>query len=93
MRKLREKQYEKNLKSNVEKWSLKLWAFVATRPKIYSVVTRVMARAGKILGGKSGRIGRMMFAGQDWTKHRDLPTPSGRTFRDIYLNSRKINKG
>ena len=93
MRKLREKQYEKNLKSKVEKWSLKLWAFVATRPKIYSVVTRVMARAGKILGGKSGRISRMMLAGQDWTKHRDLPTPRGRTFRDIYLNSRKINKG
>jgi hypothetical protein len=45
------------------------------------------------LGGKSGRISRMMFAGQDWTKHRDLPTPRGRTFRDIYLNSRKINKG
>lgn len=93
MRKLREKQYEKNLKSKTEKWSLKVWAYVATRPKIYSMVTRVMARAGKIVGGNSGRIRKMIFAGQDWTKHRDLPSPRGRTFRDIYLNSKKINKG
>lgn len=92
MRKLREKQYEKNLKSKTEKWSLKLWAYVAVRPKLYSIVTRVMARAGKILGGSSGQLKRMIFAGQNWTKHRDLPTPRGRTFRDIYLNNKKINK-
>ena len=61
MRKLREKQYEKNLKSKTEKWSLNVWAYVATRPKIYSIVTRVMARAGKIVGGNSGRIRKMIL--------------------------------
>tara|TARA_B110000483_G_scaffold231829_1_gene298687 strand:- start:2032 stop:3450 length:1419 start_codon:yes stop_codon:yes gene_type:complete len=89
MRKLRERQYEKNLKSSTEKWSLRFWAYLALRPKLYSVVTRVMARAGKVLGGDSRRIKRMLFAGQDWTRHRDLPAPRGRTFRDIYINKNK----
>jgi len=92
MRKLREKQYEKNLKSKTERWSLKVFAYVAIRPQLYSIVTRVMARAGKILGGNSGQIKRMIFVGQDWTKHRDLPTPRGRTFRDVYLNKKKTSK-
>ena len=92
MRKLREKQYEKDLKSKTEKWSIKLWAYLAVRPKLYSIVTRVMARAGKMLGGSSGQIKTMIFAAQEWTKHRDLPTPRGRTFRDIYLNNKKVNK-
>lgn len=86
MRKLREKQFEKKLKSNMEHWSLRLWAYLALRPKIYSIVTRVMARIGRILGGDSRRIRRMIIVGQDWTKNRDMPAPSGRTFRDIYLN-------
>jgi L-lactate dehydrogenase complex protein LldF len=90
MRKLREKQFEKKLKSNMEHWSLRLWAYLALRPKIYSIVTRVMARIGRILGGDSRRIRRMIIVGQDWTKNRDMPAPSGRTFRDIYLN--KMNK-
>jgi L-lactate dehydrogenase complex protein LldF len=53
-------------------------------------VTRFMARIGRILGGDSRRIRRMIIVGQDWTKNRDMPAPSGRTFRDIYLN--KMNK-
>jgi len=89
MRKLREKQYERNLKSSAEKWSLRLWAYLALRPKLYSIVTRIMARVGKLLGGDSRRINHMLFGGKDWTRHRDLPAPRGRTFRDIYLNRNK----
>ena len=33
------------------------WAFVATRPRLYALLTRVAARVLKLWGGRSRRIG------------------------------------
>jgi L-lactate dehydrogenase complex protein LldF len=88
MRKLREKQFERNLKSVSERWSLKIWAYCATRPRLYAVVTRILGRLGKMLGGQKGYIRKIPLLDSEWTSHRDLPAPRGRTFRDIYSHKK-----
>ena len=38
-------------------------------------------------GGQQGLLHRLPFAG-GWTDGRDLPAPSGRTFRELYRKQR-----
>ena len=89
MRKLRERQFEKRLKGATEVISLRVWAHLAARPKLYAIATRLLARLGKLAGGKSGRVSRIFGFASEWTRYRDLTTPKGRTFRDLYTKERK----
>jgi len=84
MRKLREKQVERNLRPWTERLGLKLWAWAATRPAVYALITRVAARVGRMMGGKAGMLHRLPAAGREWTRGRDLPSPKGRTFREMH---------
>jgi len=88
MRKLREKQVERNLRPWSERLGLKLWAWVATRPAMYALATRIAARMGRMMGGKSGMLHRLPAAGAEWTRGRDLPAPKGRTFRELHAQQK-----
>jgi L-lactate dehydrogenase complex protein LldF len=83
MRKLREKQVERGLRPWAERAGLKLWSWAAGRPRIYSLLTRMAARLGKLAGGRSGLIHRLPLGG-GWTGGRELPAPAGKTFREQY---------
>ena len=53
----------------------------------HSLLTRIAARCGKWLGGRDRLIHKL--PGLDgWTDGRDVPAPSGRTFREMYAHSR-----
>jgi len=54
MRKLREKQVERNFAPWAERLGLKLWAWAATRPAVYALMTGIAARMGRMMGGESG---------------------------------------
>jgi L-lactate dehydrogenase complex protein LldF len=82
MRKLREKQVDRGLRPWPERLGLKLWAWAAARPGVYSVLTRIAARLGRLAGGRSGLIHSLPGGG--WTRGRDMPAPEGKTFREIY---------
>jgi L-lactate dehydrogenase complex protein LldF len=70
---------------------LGLWAYFAKRPKLYTLATRLgMAVLGAAGRGK-GRFSSLPFAG-GWTKHRDMPAPQGRTFQQLWAES-KANVG
>ncbi len=84
MRKLREKQTELGLRSSAERAGLRIWVWVASRPRLYGLLTRIAARLGKLAGGKERLLHWLPFAGREWTGARDLPTPRGKTFREIY---------
>jgi L-lactate dehydrogenase complex protein LldF len=84
MRKLREQQVERSLRPASERWGLKLWAWVATRPRLYALATKVAVRMGRRMGGRDGMIHALPGAGAGWTAGRDLPAPAGRTFRELY---------
>jgi L-lactate dehydrogenase complex protein LldF len=87
LRKLREKQMARRLRPWSERAGLRVWAFAATRPRLYALLARIGARALKAMGGRNGRIARLPLGG-GWTRGRDFPAPEGRTFRELYAARR-----
>ncbi len=89
MRKLREKQTELKLSPVGQRTGLRVWAWLASRPALYALATRLAARMGKLAGGKQRLLHRLPLAGAEWTRGRDLPAPRGRTFREIYASRKR----
>ncbi|HVS26706.1 MAG TPA: LutB/LldF family L-lactate oxidation iron-sulfur protein [Burkholderiales bacterium] len=83
MRKLREKQVERGLRPWPERLALKVWAWVAQRPGIYTAMTGIAARVLKWMSGEE-KVLHYLPAGSGWTNGRDFPAPEGKTFRELY---------
>jgi L-lactate dehydrogenase complex protein LldF len=83
MRKLREKQFERDLRPWAERMSLRLWSWAAQRPRLYAMLTDIASRALKIAGGRARLIHHLPF-GSAWTAGRDIAAPGGKTFRRLY---------
>jgi L-lactate dehydrogenase complex protein LldF len=88
LRTLREQQTERALRPWRERLGLRMWAYVALRPRLYAWLTRIGARALKLMGRKKARIS-WLPVGSGWTVGRDMPAPEGKTFRELYAQSRK----
>jgi L-lactate dehydrogenase complex protein LldF len=83
MRVLREKSFEQRLRPWSERFSIGVWRTLANHPKLYARFVQVAARALHLMGGKKGRL--HWLPGLDgWTDGRDMPAPSGKTFRELY---------
>ena len=87
LRKLRERQFEQGLKPWPEVIALRLWGWLALRPGLYAVATRLKVRLLKALADRDGRIRHLPF-GSGWTAQRDFSAPQGRTFRDLMRQRR-----
>ncbi|MGH6892714.1 MAG: LutB/LldF family L-lactate oxidation iron-sulfur protein [Dongiaceae bacterium] len=83
LRHWREEAFERRLHGARSRWTLQLWAALATRPELYRLATRIGMRVLSMLAGKRGRFSALPLAGS-WTKHRDLPAPQGATFMALY---------
>jgi len=83
LRKLREKQMERGMKSRQETFMLKAWAWLALHPAIYAMATKIGVRLMRILGGKEKLLHHLPGA-RGWTDGRDFPAPAGMTFRELY---------
>jgi L-lactate dehydrogenase complex protein LldF len=81
MRFWREREFERRLSPTVQRTGLKLWAFVAKRPRLYRLATAPAMQVLAWFGRKQGRFRFLPFA-TGWTKHRDLPAPQGKTFQE-----------
>ena len=88
MRHWRENEFEKHLIPKHQRRNLKVWAYVARRPALYRIATRIAARFLRILGGRNRRIASLPLAG-GWTAHRDLPAPEGATFMAQWKRGRR----
>jgi L-lactate dehydrogenase complex protein LldF len=80
MRHWREREFERHLSPGTVRAGLGLWAFFAKRPRLYGFATEVAARVLTFFGRSRGRFGWLPFAG-GWTKHREFPSPQGKTFQ------------
>ena len=83
MRKLREKQVERGLRPWYERAGLNAWSWMAQRPALYALATRIGARFLRWMGGRENLIHNLPLA-SGWTGGRDMPAPQGKTFRDLY---------
>jgi L-lactate dehydrogenase complex protein LldF len=88
MRHWREKEFERALSPATQRFGLRFWAFLATRPRLYRLATGAAMRTLAILGRRRGRFRALPLAG-GWTKHRDMPAPEGGTFMARYRASRR----
>ncbi len=79
MRHWREREFERHLSPASTRTNLALWAWVARRPGLYRLATRVAAKGLALMAGKKNRFSSLPFAG-GWTAGRDLPAPEGDTF-------------
>ncbi|MBL3962749.1 MULTISPECIES: lactate utilization protein B [Burkholderia] len=86
LRTLREKQVERHLRPWRERAALAAWGFFARRPLLYALTTKLAVRILERLGGDGGMLRRLPMMG-GWMDTRDMPTPTGRTFRELYAAS------
>ncbi len=82
-RKLRERAFAEGLRPWYERVGLRTWSWLAQRPALYALGTRIAVRVMKAMGGRDGLIHRLPV-GSGWTEGRDMPAPPGRTFRELY---------
>ena len=82
-RKLREKAFETGLRPWSERAALAMWSWVAQRPALYALATKLGVRLMKSWGGSERLIHKLPLAG-GWTNERDMPAPPGKTFRELY---------
>ncbi|AJC22025.1 lactate utilization protein B [Pandoraea pulmonicola] len=87
LRKLRERQVDRGLRPWQERAALAAWAFAARRPRLYSALSGLGSRALKWMGRERGSISKLPFGG-GWTDTREMPVPSGKTFRAMYRERR-----
>lgn len=83
LRKLREQQFSRGLRPWQEKAAFKVWAFVAQRPALYRVLSRMGIKAMAWWGKRKGGIHSLPGA-RGWTDQRDFPVPTGETFSNLY---------
>ena len=88
MRHWREKEFEQNLQPKPARAGLKLWAYVARRPKLYRLAASIGMPVLARLGGAKHRFASLPLAG-GWTKWRDLPAPEGKTFQQQYAEAQR----
>jgi L-lactate dehydrogenase complex protein LldF len=82
-RKLREKQVERGLRPWYERAGFRAWSWVAERPALYALASRIGVRVLRAMAGEDGMI-RSLPVAKGWTDERDMPAPSGKTFRELY---------
>ena len=87
LREVRHQQHQANLRPWLERKVLAVWAWLALRPIWYARCAGLISRVLCWLGGAKKRIGWLPGT---WTRERDLPAPSGQTFRTLYRKQSKL---
>ncbi len=90
MRHWREHEFERHLSPSAMRSGLALWAWFATRPRLYRLATGIAARLLGLFGRAHGRYGWLPLA-SGWTKGRDFPAPEGKTFMSQWAARRKAS--
>jgi L-lactate dehydrogenase complex protein LldF len=83
LRHLRARQVEQSLRPRSERLLLRLWSWLARRPRLYALAMRTGARVLRALANERGVITRLP-PNPGWTGGRDFPAPEGRTFRELH---------
>ena len=88
MRHWREREFERHLSPVGARRNLGLWAYVAQRPALYRMATKLAIGTLGLLAQGKGAFRSLPLAG-GWTQGRDLPVPEGGTFMDRYAKTKR----
>ncbi len=83
LRQLRTIEREQGLTPAGWRWGLTAFMKLLQHPRIYHLGARWTTAALKRMGKKRGSIASIPV-GSGWTKVRELPSPEGRTFQDLW---------
>ncbi len=76
----RDRSWREGLPPRTEVFGIGVWRFVAARPALYRLATRLALRSMRLFA-RGGWIRSMPFA-RGWTAHRDFPGPARRSFME-----------
>ena len=90
MRDYRSIQFNEKYNSWLSRISIKAWARLAKKPKLYAVGTNLMAstltRLNKLMGHKG--YFKHLLGAKGWTQWRNFPSPTGKTFQASYQSQK-----
>jgi len=72
-----------------ERAMLRVWAFIAKRPRAYHGLARLATALLATLGRRRGVLPRLPLT-ERWMRHRDLPAPQGDTFQHLWARKRRL---
>ncbi|TVT47266.1 MAG: iron-sulfur cluster-binding protein [Denitromonas halophila] len=87
LREIRHNQFRQDMTPKRQKQALKLWRYVAERPKLYHFAERIGVRILASMANGKGKLRSLPFD-PGWTGARDLPAPTGRTFLELWQAKR-----
>jgi L-lactate dehydrogenase complex protein LldF len=87
LRHWREEEFSRAITPAVQRSGLGLWAWFAKHPAMYRIAARWGTRLLRLVANGRGSVSSLPLAG-GWTRHRDFPTPQGRTFHDQWKAQR-----
>jgi L-lactate dehydrogenase complex protein LldF len=88
MREWRRREFASGAGSAVGRSALKAWSYLARRPRLYHLATRLGIATLSALGRTRGAFRSLPLAG-GWTRHRDLAAPQGRTFQQLWAEHKQ----
>ena len=91
LRAWREREFAHGTRSWSERLALKVWAFVAKRPRLYHALAGLGVPLLTRLAGRRGRFTWLPF-GTSWTRVRHLPAPEGGTFQQLYARRQRRDR-
>jgi len=75
----RTQSFDDHITGRGQRFSLRLWAYFASRPRLYAMKAYFVLPLLKIMAGKKGYLGHLPFLG-GWFRGRVLPGPEGKRF-------------
>lgn len=88
MRRWRQDEHAGKLTPPGQRRGLAVWSAFARRPRLYHAAARFIAAILGALGKKHGAFRRLPF-GRGWTATRDFPAPQGRTFQQLWAETKR----
>ncbi len=89
MRHWREQAHDKRITPPMQRWGIEAWAWLAQRPALYRLATRIGMTALRAVAGSKGRLRSLPLA-DGWTAQRDFPAPQpGGSFMAQWKSGRR----
>ncbi len=88
MREWRMREFAQGSGSTRARAALSVWGYMARRPRLYHTAARLGIAALGALGRVRGAFRWLPLVGE-WTRHRDLAAPQGRTFQQLWAERKR----